>query len=199
MFLREKKYTSPPVFNMKYKCKDCGKIYSSFVDYCSCGNDSFTKILTKEEAANGIDDIRKPDKKENYFALILFFIIIAVGAFFLFQRLLEYQKSRNLDNSKYVGTVIHSVFKEFSPQGIEKSGHCKVSFTVDENGEIQNEKIEASSQIHELDSKLYKLMKNAARVEIPPAAYVNKPITVDFQCIATQYEVECNSKNIVNQ
>ena len=174
---------------MKFKCKDCGQVYSTPVDYCSCGNDTFVKILTKEEAValKDVEGINKPvEKKENYLGTVLFFVIIAIGAFFLFQKLVEYQKSRHLDNSRYVGNVIHSVFKDFSPQGINKSGHCAVSFTIDENGEIQNEKIEASSKIYELDNKLYRLMKNASNVEKPPKTYVNKVIKVDFQCIASQ-------------
>lgn len=43
---------------MKYKCTNCGQIYSIKTDYCDCGNNSFETII---EASDGFDNYSSDD------------------------------------------------------------------------------------------------------------------------------------------
>jgi len=178
---------------MNYKCKDCGKVYEHEIDYCECGNNSFIKIPSK----NDYDE--KPEKESPlvYFMYIVFFTALFVGIFFLFKRIMTDINNREVEHDNYIETVLHSVFDGFSPEGIDKSGHCMVSFIVDETGNIKQKKIVESSRVYELDKKVYNSLKNVSNVGKPPVKYVNKTIKVDFICFAKKYEVECYSKNVV--
>lgn len=180
---------------MKYKCRDCGKVYNHEVDYCECGNDSFVKLRSKDDY---VEKVEKKDGCLTYLIYIIFFIALFVGIFFLFKRIMEDVKKNDAKEDKYIETVLHSVFDGFSPEGIEKSGHCMVTFIVDENGNVKNGKIVETSNVHEIDTKVYNSLKNAPNVGKPPLKYINKPVKVDFICFAKRYEVECYSKNVVD-
>jgi len=185
---------------MKYKCTDCGKIYTDKVQYCECGNDKFKKILTEAEKRRKNEEFlyNEPEKKENHFLSLLFFIVFMVGVYFLCKYVITNINTKAEKNDEYESKVMHAVFDGFSPQGIEKSGHCLVQFEVNENGEIVNQKIIETSNVYELDNKVFYSVKNAPRLEKPPAFYLNKPIKIDFICFAKSNEVECYSKNVTD-
>jgi len=185
---------------MKYKCTDCGKIYTDKVQYCECGNDKFKKILTEAEKRRRNEEIldNEPQKKGNPFLSILFFIVLLVGVYFLCKYVVSVINTKTEKNDEYETKVMHSVFSGFSPQGIEKSGHCLVQFEINEKGEITNQKIVESSNVYELDNKVFYSVKNAPKLEKPPASYLNKPIKINFICFAKSNEVECYCKNVTD-
>jgi len=184
---------------MKYKCTDCGKIYTDKVQYCECGNDKFKKILTESERRRNEEFLEnEPTKKGNPFLSILFFVVLLVGVYFLCKYVVTEINTKAEKNDGYLDKVMHAVFDDFSPQGIEKSGHCLVQFEINENGKINNQKIIESSNVYELDNKVFNSVKNASKLEVPPAYYLNKPIKIDFICFVRNIEVECYSKNVTD-
>ncbi|MCR5260378.1 MAG: TonB C-terminal domain-containing protein [Candidatus Gastranaerophilales bacterium] len=78
---------------MKYKCKNCGQIYSEQTEYCDCGNNIFEEILEasdiqqrakqREEALNNLfaEDGKETQKPDVAAIVSVFSLIIAIIIF----------------------------------------------------------------------------------------------------------------------
>ncbi len=184
---------------MKFKCKDCGKIYDEKPDYCDCGNNHFLRMRTKAERDAEIGSLdEEPEKKENPLFIIIFLVIVAVVVYFILTKIRTNQAQPALDDA-YLTSVREVMLKDFDPSGITNSGFCILSFEINEEGWITKREISQKSPIPEINDKVMTMLRTATIVPKPPAAYTNKPIKIEFGCIADQSEVECYSKNIVEK
>lgn len=183
---------------MKYKCTDCGKIYTDKVEFCECGNDTFKKLLSESERNNGAQKVvytpTKPEKKENPIFLILFIIFLCFLFYFIVQKIMHYQTTSNDGRQEYIDKIQKSFFSEFDPKGIEKSGYCVVSFVLDSNGGLHNKKFIKASKVPELDTKVNDLLTDIKSFGTPPASCTNVPINFEFGCMVNGAEVECYNK-----
>ena len=184
---------------MKFKCKDCGKTYEEYrPDYCECGNDSFIRIMTKEEKEALDSQNEVAEKKENPIFIILFLIIAFVVFWTILTKIRSFQNVPVV-NDEYLTSVREEMLKDFDPSGITHSGYCIISFEINEEGWINKRQFVKKSKVDEINVKVYDMLKSATIVPKPPLDYTNKPIKIEFGCTANAYEVSCYSKNIVKK
>lgn len=185
---------------MKYKCKDCGKIYEQKPMYCECGNDSFNIIRTKAEieAQNQYQEENDApqEEKTNIWAVLFTFIIVVGIVFFIRQKMANVEKAPEF-NDAYLTSVREKMMEDFDPSGITNSGYCIVSFEINSEGWIQKRQFVKRAPIEEINNAVFEMLKHATIVDKPPKAYTNVPISLEFGCMADEMEVSCYSKNIV--
>ena len=189
---------------MKFKCKDCGKIYLDVKpEYCQCGNNEFSKILTKEEreeqlAAQNQQPSEKKEKNESVFAILFFFVAI-IAIVFVVRHFVNLSQNRVDLDAEYLTNIREEMLKDFDPEGIVKSGECIISFEINAEGWITKRYFVKKSPVNELNDKVMSMLKKATIVEKPPKIWTNTPIKLLFRCVASETEVECESKNIIER
>lgn len=185
---------------MKYKCKDCGKIYENKPDYCECGNDSFLTMRTKAErdaimAKPKREEVHE-EKKENPIVLVLFLVAVGFLAYFVMNKVSSY-KIDTSKNDEYLTEIRQEMLEDFDPQGITRSGYCIISFKINKEGKVYDKKFLQKSKVKPLNEKVTYMLDYAKAFQNPPLAFTDTPIDIEIGCIASETEVSCYTKNIV--
>lgn len=188
---------------MKFKCKDCGKIYENQKpDFCECGNDEFIKMRTKAEREAQIGSAsneKSEEKKDNPIFMIIFLLTVIAVVWFILTTIRAKQEEQPDYNDAYLTEVRQTMLKDFDPEGITNSGYCIISFEITPDGRITKKRMDKQSPIREINDKVMGMLILADKADPPPKAYTNTPIRIEFGCIADNAEVECYSKNIVEK
>lgn len=185
---------------MKYKCKDCGKIYENKPDYCECGNDSFLTMRTKAErdaimAKPKREEVRE-EKKENPIVLVLFLVAVGFLAYFVMNKVSSYKVDTS-KNDEYLTEIRQEMLEDFDPQGITRSGYCIISFKINKEGKVYDKKFLQKSKVKPLNEKVIYMFDYAKAFQNPPLAFTDTPIDIEIGCTASETEVSCYTKNMV--
>lgn len=187
---------------MKFKCKDCGKIYDVKPDYCECGNDTFLTMRTKAErdamlSSSSKMEYRREEKgeKENPLNIILFLVLVACLAFFVVNKTSSIQSKAPVDD--YLTNIREEMLSDFDPQGLTVSASCVISFKISETGKVYEKRIIQSTKNRPLEEKIENMFNYTNQFAPPPLAYKDKPIKIEFGCSANEREVSCYTKNLL--
>lgn len=191
---------------MKYKCKECGRIYSKKPNFCKCGNNQFTKIQTKaeREAITGSiqkhkEKVEKQKERQKAPFLILLFGLFLFGMYVCFNKIQFEQERQPEINDEYLTSVREKMLQDFDPTGITNSGDCIITFKIKKDGTLYDKLMEKKSAVQFINDRVMGMLILTDNVASPPKAYTDVPIRIKFGCIADEQAVECYSKNIVEE
>lgn len=191
---------------MKYKCKECGRIYSKKPNFCKCGNNQFTTVRTKaeREAITGSikknkEKVEKQKEKQKAPFIILLFGLFLFGMYVSFNKIKFEQEKQPEINDEYLTSIRERMLQDFDPTGITNSGDCIITFKIKKDGTLYDKLMEQKSAVQFINDRVMGMLILTDNVDEPPRAYTDVPIRIKFGCIADEKEVSCYSKNIVEE
>lgn len=185
---------------MKYKCRDCGKIYNEKPRYCECGNDLFMRIKSQEERDYDevmVDFETHPREKTSIFTILVACVLTVAIGYFIRNMMNVNQRQPELSD-EYLTSIRQTMMENFDPSGITHSGYCIISFQINDEGGIENRKFIKKSSADQLNKKVFKMLQATTIVEKPPKTYKGSQIKLEFGCTANETEANCYSKNILD-
>ncbi len=81
------------------------------------------------------------------------------------------------------------LFTKFAVGGIQGSGTCSISFSIDKSGKLINRKFTRESNNKSLNDTVYYMLMSVPYFTVPPAEYNGSPINMTFTINDGSYEI----------
>ncbi len=188
-----------------FKCTVCQKLHKTKVDYCDCGNDEF--VAVGSVAGSGLSVTPEQVLSWGIFAVCIalsgwIWCGVNPPQKNVQQKPLEPKATAVVSNipsidaiwddslpdsavevqsplSAYKSKLENSLYSNLETPDVIDAGRCRIEFKVNKSGKLTNRRLIKEEGGNLFNNEVIRMMKNTARVDVPPNGYAGVKFTAD--------------------